>query len=216
MDNGCEAGIRLWGDTLDMKRAFIAALEGRRATVRHFWEASLRRVPVSTPLANPDALVFMMDETMDALFAAARSRSLRHWLVADPVAHIQSSASFRCGFNPLAAYFLAGESALVSTCGLIKAEPPLTENGLLNSQRELLFVFRVLAHRELNAFCDVCVVARSKDAPGAETKGPWCPRLSIPPSPAGSPKLPGASPAIEELNNNIHPSFRNERGDENR
>jgi hypothetical protein len=158
----------------------------------------------------------MMDETMDALFAAARSRSLRHWLVADPVAHIQNSASFHCGFNPLAAYFLAGESALVSTCGSIKPEPPLSENGLLNSQRELLFVFRVLAHRELNAFCDVCVVARSKDAPGTESKGPWCPRLSTPPPTMGLPGPAQASSVVEESNNNIHPSFRNERGDGNR
>ncbi|MGA3008253.1 MAG: hypothetical protein ABSE59_10220 [Opitutaceae bacterium] len=144
-----------------MKRAFVDALEIRRSVIKHQWEAALRRVPVPTPLANPDTLIFMMDATLNKLFALARSRSIHQWISKHPLTGYGVGRNCRCGLNPFVAYFLAGESALVSISRAIRPHHGLTENDILISEAELLFALRVLGHREINAFCEVCRVAAS-------------------------------------------------------
>src|SRR3954462_4663597 len=94
-----------------MQEELVRALRDRRAETRARWEALLRIEKVNTPLANPDALVFMIDWTLDEVFGAL----LR------PLSSRRRPAKFEnhrprpecpCGRNPLLAYFAAGEQAL--------------------------------------------------------------------------------------------------------
>ena len=53
-----------------MHEKTIRALQARRAQIRTRWEALLRIEKVTTPLANPDTLVFALDQSLDDIFTA--------------------------------------------------------------------------------------------------------------------------------------------------
>jgi hypothetical protein len=95
-----------------MQEAFISTLRERRAQIRARWEAFLRIEKVNTPLANPDTLVYLFDQTLDEVFAALK----------DPPAPRQSAPpAGACEKNPLFAYFVAGEQALLEALVLAQA-----------------------------------------------------------------------------------------------
>ena len=81
----------------------LQELQRRRAEVRRSWEILLRVEPVSSPLANPDALMHMFDQSFDEIVAAA----------AEPI-RLEANEAFSCpcGRNPLVAYFAAGRQAI--------------------------------------------------------------------------------------------------------
>jgi len=139
-----------------MKRAFLRAIMTRRAVIKLRWRATLEQAPLYTPLASPALLAYMMDRTLDELILATtypkvpENHSSRH----DSL--ITSKSCSTCGLNPYIGYFLAGEDALVSAVRTIEVSPALSENELLGSEIELLFAFRVIAHREVNDFCEIC------------------------------------------------------------
>lgn len=143
-----------------MKRAFLTALQASRETIKELWRANLRKVPLHTPLANPDLLAFMMDESLDEVLPSpSRIESSRpqraDWSATSELAK-QGQC---CGLNPYIAYFLAGEAALVAVIRGIEPGPRLSENDILTSETELLFSFRVASHREINAFCEICQIS---------------------------------------------------------
>jgi len=139
-----------------MKRAFLRAVMARRAAITLRWRATLEQAPLYTPLATPALLAHMMDRTLDELILTIKNpkvsenHSGRH----DPL--ISSKSCSTCGLNPYIGYFLAGEAALVSAIRSIETSATLSENDLLGSEIELLFAFRVIAHREVNDFCEIC------------------------------------------------------------
>lgn len=51
-----------------MKQGFLEALDGRRAEIKRKWEVLLRSAPATTPLGNPDTLVFLMEDSLQRLF----------------------------------------------------------------------------------------------------------------------------------------------------
>lgn len=138
-----------------MQDDFIRALRDRRKEIRARWEALLRIERVNTPLANPDALVFMIDWTCDEIFAAlshahARRRPARG---VDP----RSRGECPCGRNPLLIYFAAGEQAMEEALILEQASRP----GLPPAERdaefeELQLTLREISRREIESFCAVC------------------------------------------------------------
>ena len=58
-----------------MKKAYLEALDGHRAEIKRKWEILLRAAPATTPLGNPDTLVYLMDESLKQLFSLFRSKS---------------------------------------------------------------------------------------------------------------------------------------------
>ena len=56
-----------------MKQGYLEALDGHRAEIKRKWTVLLRAAPATTPLGNPDALVFLMDESLQQLFSLFRS-----------------------------------------------------------------------------------------------------------------------------------------------
>ncbi len=150
-----------------MQEDFLRALEARRNEIRSRWEALLRIERVNTPLANPAALVFMLDWSLDQIFAQlgrmrARRKTARHTAVSTHRFHCP------CGRNPYLAYFEAGNQALVEALVLAQAARP----GLDSDERDLALAdLKVCMHdisqREIESFCSVCQFRAEADVSAA-------------------------------------------------
>lgn len=171
-----------------MKRAFLRALLARRAAIKLSWRAALQHAPTHTPLANPDLLAYMIDKTLDELLLTINY----------PLSSTNGSDSttmstltrtpFGCGLNPYIGYFLAGESALVSVIRTVEPHAHLTENDILGGEIELLFAFRVLSHRDVNAFCEICRIEHPAELQGEPSVLPKnCPFKNGAPHPQKDP-----------------------------
>ena len=71
-----------------MKQGYLEALDGHRAEIKRTWEVLLRVAPATTPLGNPDTLVFLMDESIGQLFSLLRSKTAHQWLSLHPPATV--------------------------------------------------------------------------------------------------------------------------------
>ena len=150
-----------------MDERTLHALEAQRGELHARWDALLRVEPVNSPLAHPEALKHMIDFTLLTLFGALRNphvqrrkhlRSVRDW-VAD-------RAMCPCGRNPLLAYFVAGEQALLETLILVQAGLPDCLESRSASVLELKSELAHVAHREIETFCTLCQL-RAKNGGGA-------------------------------------------------
>ena len=135
-----------------MQELLVGALRSRRSDIRERWETLLRAERANTPLANPDALVHLIDWTLDEIFRVLQNAPSRR-RASPPF----SSGDCPCGRNPLLIYFVAGEQALqeslVLTQSANKNLDPLARDAGLN---ELNLVLAQIARREVEAFCAVC------------------------------------------------------------
>lgn len=130
----------------------VRALQARQSDIRQRWEALLRDEPPSSALANPDILVRLFDTTLGELFAALQfqARSLRP---APDGAYAEVRAGCACGRNPLVAYFLTGERALLETqAQLDRADSTRPATAMA----ELHVMIRQIARREVETFCGLC------------------------------------------------------------
>lgn len=145
-----------YGNLHAMHESFLHDLRARRSELNARWEALLRTERVTTPLANPDALVHLIDWTLDQIFASLRSSTARRR--SEPkLAAMDVRPDCPCGRNPLLAFFLAGEQALLETMVLLQA----STNKLQPTERdvelaELHHAIREVSRREIESFCSVC------------------------------------------------------------
>jgi hypothetical protein len=137
-----------------VQAALMTALSARRPQIRARWEDLLRAEKVTTPLANPDALVHLIDWTLDEVFRTLQSLPPRRRLPRSPRG---TDADCPCGRNPLLTYFAAGEQSLQESLVLSQAQclhlEPLERDTALH---ELNFTLRHIARREIGAFCALC------------------------------------------------------------
>jgi hypothetical protein len=124
----------------------IRVLQQLRLLIKQRWESLLRAEPVVSPLANPDTLVYRMDETLDLLVDALRTRSFRTWLKHHPVLFMPLRDTCHCQINPLLAYYSTGDTALREIAG----------PGLGIALPETLLLYHGLAQREIEALCGAC------------------------------------------------------------
>ena len=127
-----------------MEESAISVLQQLRPLIKQRWETLLRAEPVVSPLANPDALVFRMDETLDQLVSALHTRSFRVWLKHHPVLFMPLRDN--CHINPLLAYYTSGDAALRDIAGA----------ALGNALPETLLLYHGLAQCEIEALCGAC------------------------------------------------------------
>ena len=125
-------------------------MSGRRV-VRDTWERLLRLERTTSPLAHPDALVHLVDPTLDEIF--------RHLLLRTPrVEPTRAPTPYcPCGRNPLLAFYYAGKQALREA--LVRTEaglPGLTGPARDEALNSLDEVFDQIARREIESFCAVC------------------------------------------------------------
>lgn len=122
----------------------IKTLQQRRAQIRNRWEALLRIEKVTTPLANPDTLVFALDQSLDEIFAALGQTQPHK----PGAGRIPSN-----GPSPWRAYFRAGEQALLENLILLQAEmeelDPATRDTTFGSLKQ---VINNLTQREIEAW----------------------------------------------------------------
>jgi len=134
-----------------MQGTFVTVLRSRRADIRSRWEDLLRAERCTSPLANPDALVHLLDLTLDELLASLTAAETF------PRRFRRSTFQCPCGRNPLIAYFNAGRQATREALVLSQASNPVLTPGERDSSFEALeAVFGNIADRELEAFCAVC------------------------------------------------------------
>lgn len=131
-----------------MYEKIIKALQVRRAQIRARWEALLRIEKVTTPLANPDTLVFALDQSLDEIFTA----------LGQPLPHKPAVGStWSDGPSPWRAYFRAGEQALLESLVLLQAEmdslDPATRDTSFGSLKQ---VINNLTQREIQAWGAIC------------------------------------------------------------
>jgi hypothetical protein len=161
-----------------MKLGYLEALDGHRAEIKRKWEVLLRAAPATTPLGNPDTLVYLMDESLQQLFSLFRSKSTRQWLSQHPPAARLIGTNCHCRLNPLINYFIAGQAALAFVAQTVpRSQHHLDDVDATNCVDELLLTFRFVAHREIHAFCEVCQYspANAKAAGHAPRGKPVCP-----------------------------------------
>ena len=148
-----------------MHGKIIRALELRRARIRSRWEALLRIEKVTTPLANPDTLVFGLDQSLDEIFA------LLHKPVPPPddtqVVHVTEA-------NPWHAYFRAGEQALLESLVLTQAEMAALDPAARDTSfGNLKHVINHLTRREIGAWTGICeTTARPRRARSEKKSAP--------------------------------------------
>lgn len=142
-----------------MSPALRLALLQRRADIRGRWMELLFIEPVNSPLANPHSMIFMIDRTLDEVFAALGRHEPR-----PPVALPEC----KCGRNPYLAYFRAGIQALHEALVLIQArEPKLDPAARDRAFAELDGTIRGIARHEIETFAALCQhPLRTGEAPG--------------------------------------------------
>ena len=140
-----------------MRRQFLRQFVELRPIVKACWEVLLRDEPSASALGNPDTLVFMMDSTLDAFFAALHSRTPRRWLAHHPLLCGTLPETCPCGRNPLLSYYLSGEQAVLAIAAQAldkSAKLPAAQQERILA--EVQIAFHYLAQHELQVFCDLC------------------------------------------------------------
>lgn len=138
-----------------MQESLVRALRDRRAKIRGRWDALLRAEPVLSPLGHPDALVHLINWTLDEIFAALSDPLMP--CHASTQGTMQPTAVCSCGRNPLLAFYAVAEQALHE--GLVLAQAasaPLDPTVRDASLEELNAVLQRISRREIEAFCGVC------------------------------------------------------------
>lgn len=137
----------------------------RRTHLKQVWERRLRLEPVRSTLGEPAVLVYMMDETLRQLEGLL---TRRHVSRAEKAGDFESRC--RCRLNPLLAYFSTGEAALLAL---------LEDGGGVEEplRTQVSGWWRLLAQREIDAVCGVCV--RSCEAPYPKIPEPLRPREPV-------------------------------------
>lgn len=134
-----------------MQADVLATLVRRRPALRRAWETLLRTERASTPMANPDTLVYLMDWTLDAVFTALRDETA-------PGAATPARSECACGLNPMLVYFSALRQVLIEALVLAQAARP--EDSARQREADLGRLTRVVdaaAAREIAAFCSLCL-----------------------------------------------------------
>jgi hypothetical protein len=140
-----------------MQEQLVRSLRSRSPAIRERWEKLLHIEPATSPLAYPDALVHLLDWTLDEIFreltaVPSRRRSSRSGSPADGRA-----TGCPCGRNPLLTFFAVGEQAMREALVLAQAAAPTLDPIERDaSLTELDLVLRQIAQREIESFCGVC------------------------------------------------------------
>lgn len=139
-----------------MREDLVRALRSQLPQIRERWEALLHAEPVNTPLAYPDTLIHLLDWTLEQLFEGLANLSLPRRTGRRPTCP-DYRLDCACGRNPLLTYFIAGDQAMREALVLAQAAAPTLDPIERDaSLHELDWVFRHIAHREIDSFCGVC------------------------------------------------------------
>lgn len=115
----------------------------------------MRAERVTSGMANPDHLVYMMDWSLEQLLNELRQIQFRRQLGGSPPPNERQICD--CGKNPFLAYYAAAEQAAIEV--LFLAEEELSNLSSLErsaSLDDLKRAVHAVARRDIEAFCAVC------------------------------------------------------------
>ena len=125
------------------------ALDAQRAEIKARWVALLHIEPVNTPLANPDMLVFLIDDTLTAVFNALREPPRTRKRPKPP--------GCACGRNPFMAYYAAGRQSLLEALVLAQSKFPGLDPAVRDRDAHVLeHIIRTVIGSEIESFGTVC------------------------------------------------------------
>lgn len=143
-----------------MQESLAESLHVQRPAIKSRWADLLHVEGATTPLAHPDALVHLLDETLDKIFEALRAP-----LIDDELSTASAAAPrprCECGRNPFLQFYVAGERALLEALILAQAELlPCDAQTRDLAVLELYRVVRRFARGDVSVFCSVCQYAAS-------------------------------------------------------
>lgn len=138
-----------------MHDSFLRALLTQRPQLRRRWEELLRAERVTSGMANPDSLVYLMDWTLEQLMNELRQLRFRRHL--DGTSIPSERQQCVCGMNPLLAYFSAAEQAVIEVLFLSTGElSQLSSIERSASLEDLKRALHEVARRDIESFCAVC------------------------------------------------------------
>lgn len=138
-----------------MHDSFLRALQTQRPQLRRRWEELLRAERVTSGMAHPDSLVYLMDWTLDQLMNELRQARFRRHL--DGTTRQNERQQCTCGMNPLLAYFSAAEQAVIEVLFLSVGElSNLSSIERSASLEDLKNALHEVARRDIESFCAVC------------------------------------------------------------
>ena len=139
-----------------MRNDLVDSLRSRRAGIRTRWADLLRADRATTPLANPEALVHLIDWTLEEIERALATPVHRHRLGRGG-GPVDCRHACDCQLNPLIAYFQVGQQALHEALVLSQASVAgLTAEERDIELQELNAVLQTVSRREIEAFCGIC------------------------------------------------------------
>lgn len=148
-----------------MHSPLLAELRQRRLAIQSRWGTLLRAEPVTSPLANPESLVHLIEATIEDVFSMLEAGGS-----AQDGAMERTEPRCTCGRNPLLAFFAAGRQALheglvLSQAALAPFDPEQRDIALA----ELNQAIDELHRREIEAFCGLCQLGDAHRAPAFAT-----------------------------------------------
>lgn len=131
-----------------MQAEFIRTLQAGRKQICARWEAFLRIERVNSPLANPDTLVYLFDQTLDEVF-----ERLGDSLPRRSFARLNQVSDK----NPFVAYYRAGEQALLEALIHTQAKSSTLDSSSRDTDlAKLKLVLGTIARREILAWEGIC------------------------------------------------------------
>ena len=127
-----------------MDERSLSSLQAHRPILRTKWETRLRAAPVTSPLANPDALVHLMEWTLDQVFRELAAHHTRRKTPRPPCP---------CGLNPLIAYFATAKLSLHEALEICAAGKPIHPSDA----DEMEHALEIVSRREIETFCALCL-----------------------------------------------------------
>lgn len=136
-----------------MQEEIVQALHARRPQIRQRWEALLRTERATSPLANPDSLVHLVDWALkEILGSLSLSVSTNQRLTPK-----SAEPHCACGRNPYLAFYSAGEQSILEALILSQAAQPVLDPIARDSAvAELGTALRRLRNCEVESFCALC------------------------------------------------------------
>jgi hypothetical protein len=135
-----------------MLPAFAEELRARRPWIKDAWERRLRRESVTSPLANPDTLVMMMERTLDELFEAIDKSVLDNSECRSRIS--KERIGCLCGLNPLLAYFRTLAATLCALAGADGRQFSCVDAACASRCIDhTIDTLREIARRDIATFC---------------------------------------------------------------
>ena len=134
-----------------MQSTLVDDLRAKRPAIYSRWKEVLSLDPETSPLGDPEILVYMIDLTLDELF-----RDLGGSDGATGRAHA-AAAACACGRNPYTNYFAAGRKAVREALILAQANlAPLLPADRDAAFRDLDEAYGRIERSHVDLFCSVC------------------------------------------------------------